>query len=109
MRWSTIEFNDTRHSLLTSDRPIIMTNGLVMQGAHIIIPISPTRIFFAVRQEDEATYRAIRAIPPNQMIESVNEKMAGQARKYVYGRDDTQLRFVSKRLGKMARSTPLDT
>ena len=41
MRWSTCQLSDTRHSFLTSDRPIIMTNGLKDQGAHVAIPLSP--------------------------------------------------------------------
>jgi hypothetical protein len=38
------------------------------------------------------------------MIQQVNERVTLQARKYVYGLDDAQLRFVSKRLGKQYTS-----
>jgi hypothetical protein len=35
--------------------------------------------------------------------------VASQAVRYVWGVDDSQLRFVENRLGKMLPSTPLDT
>jgi hypothetical protein len=41
MQWRTTTLNTTKHSLLTSDRPVIMTNGLVVPDAHILLPISP--------------------------------------------------------------------
>ena len=108
MRWSTCQFADMSHSLLTSDRPIIMTNGLTAPGAHIAIPLSPSRLFFAVLQDDEKAYEEIRNRPPNILVKSVNERMALQARKYVFGRDDSQLQFVARRLGKMVAATPLE-
>jgi hypothetical protein len=36
-------------------------------------------------------------------------RMASQAVRYIWGVDDSQLRFVENRLGKMLPSTPLDT
>jgi hypothetical protein len=37
----------------------------------------------------------------------MNNKVAEQAVKYVYGVDDRQLRFVANRLGKKMPPTPL--
>ena len=37
------------------------------------------------------------------LIPQINNRVACQSRKYVYGRDDAQLSFVSKRLGKSYR------
>jgi hypothetical protein len=84
-----------------------LSNGLTAPGAHIAIPLSPSRLFFAVLQDDEKAYREIRNRPPEILVKSVNERMALQARRYVYGRDESQLRFVAKRLGKMEAATPL--
>jgi hypothetical protein len=82
MRWNTCQFADTSHSLLTSDRPIIMSNGLTGPGAHIAIPLSPSRLFFAVLQDDAKAYDEIRNRPPNILVKSVNERIALQSRKY---------------------------
>ncbi len=107
MRWSTTEVRVYRHAFLTSDRPIVMTNGMDKPGSHIAIPLSPTRLFFAVKKDDEATYQLLRRMDPKELTEIMNERVSSQARKFVYGHDDTQLRFVSRRLGKMLASTPL--
>ncbi len=40
MQWAVIHFNEMHHLLLTSDRPIVMTNGLAHATSHIVMPIS---------------------------------------------------------------------
>src|SRR5437879_1287487 len=107
MQWSTMEMKGACHAFLTSDRPIIMTNGLAREDAHVVLPISPRRIFIATKSV--LVKKKILAMGEKQIVRAVNEKMAEQAVKYVYGIDDSQLRFVSNRLGKHIPSTPLDT
>jgi hypothetical protein len=105
MRFFTIDIRNAKHTLLTSDRPIIMTNGIEKPDSHIVIPLSPRRLFGAVRSQQ--MFDAVGAMQPNELVIRVNNKVAEQARKYVYGTDDSQLRFVTNRLGKMVQSTPL--
>jgi hypothetical protein len=50
----------------------------------------------------------IRNMNPRKLMEQVNDRVASQARKYVWGVDDTQLRFVRNRFGRMDPSTPLE-
>jgi hypothetical protein len=38
---------------------------------------------------------------------AVNNQVSQQARKFVFGADDKQLRFVANRLGKRVWSSPL--
>ena len=82
-----------------------MSNGLRVDNAHIVLPISPTTIFIAAKERK--TFDYIRALRSDDLVRSVNNKVAEQAVKYVYGTDDSQLRFVKNRLGKMVQSTPL--
>jgi hypothetical protein len=105
MTFHTFVIEGTKHKFLTSDRPIIMTNGLARHDAHIVMPISPTRLFIAVRNRPIADQ--IVAAPKNDLVRSVNNKVAEQAIDYVYDVDDSQLRFVENRLGKRVPSTPL--
>jgi hypothetical protein len=84
-----------------------MTNGLTGPDAHFALPISPQHIFLATTNED--TFLKIQAINPTQILYTVNDKVALQAVKYVYGRDDSQLAFVAERIGKKIPSTPLET
>jgi Protein of unknown function (DUF4238) len=105
MRWTTANVGRTRHSMLTSDRPVIMTNGLVQSDAHIAIPLSPKLLFLATKSDE--TRRAIASMNSDEIVEVVNHKVSEQAIKYAYGIDDRQLRFVTNRLGRMVPSTPL--
>jgi hypothetical protein len=105
MSFHTAQVTDNKHPLLTSHRPIIMTNGLRVENAHIVIPISPNKIFIAARERKTFDYLA--KLHSNDLVQSANNKVAEQAIKYVYGTDDSQLRFVANRLGKRVKSTPL--
>jgi hypothetical protein len=105
MRWTAANLGKTSYSLLTSDRPVIMTNGLAQADAHIAIPLSPNLLFLATKSDE--TRKAIASMSDDEIVEMVNHKVSEQAVKYVYGIDDRQLRFVAKRLGRMVSSTPL--
>jgi Protein of unknown function (DUF4238) len=107
MRWSIVTFKNERYPLLTSDRPIIMTNGLVMSRDHLAIPIGPRALFLATNTEESE--RIIRSIPAHTLMMQINDRVASQARRYVYGIDDQQLRFIANRFGKKLPSTPLET
>jgi hypothetical protein len=104
-KWQTQTVNTTKYPLLTFDRPIIMSNGLIQQDAHIVLPISPRRIFIATKTEETLQY--FREMKPGELAEAVNNQVTQQARKFVFGCDDRQLRFVAKRLGKRVWSSPL--
>src|SRR5205807_8174832 len=45
MRWSTVSFPTSKFDLLTSDRPIIMTNGLRGSRDHLALPMGPRLLF----------------------------------------------------------------
>lgn len=107
MRWSLVTFKKVRHTLLTSDRPIIMTNGIVGPEDHLALPIGPRMLFIATNNIE--TENKIRTIDAGSMIAQINDRVASQARRYVYGFDNKQLRFVENRLGRKLPSTPLET
>jgi hypothetical protein len=107
MRWSIVWFEKASRTLLTSDRPIIMTNGLVRPEDHLALPIGPRAVFVAATTEQ--TERMLRNWDPRKLMEHVNDRVASQAVNYVWGADDSQLHFVGNRLGRMEPSTPLDT
>ena len=41
MQWHLGSFKGGRFSLLTSDRPIVMTNGIGHKDSHLVMPLSP--------------------------------------------------------------------
>jgi hypothetical protein len=107
MQWGVIRFNETHHMLLTSDRPIVMTNGLAHADSHIVMPISPRRIFIAANNQ-ETVKNLYDMAHAGGMAQRLNNRMARQARRYVYGVDDSALQFIEARLGQKARWSPLE-
>jgi len=105
LKWITRGVPNTRFPLLTSDRPVIMTNGLDRSDAHIVLPISPKMLFIAAKEQQ--MLHQLASMNADELVHRANEKVAEQAYTYVYGTDDSQLRFVAKRLGKRVRSSPL--
>lgn len=105
MTWVTGRLYHADQPLLTSDRPIIMTNGLVQPEAHIVLPISPRIFFLAYRTE--AVFNHIAAKSQKELAAQINDHVTRQAIDFVYAFDDSQTDFIQKRLGQRARSTPL--
>jgi hypothetical protein len=107
MRWSVLSDTNPTFELLTSDRPMLATNGIGPPNGHLIMPISPFHVFVATNNVE--TENHIRTVwKTGDAIAQINDRVASQARKYVYGTDDTQLSFVSKRLGLKHTADPLE-
>ena len=98
MIWNLVSYTDARFSLLTSDRPVIISNGLLKPDSHIIVPIGPERLFVAANSAEFVNY--LKSLPPQKLISDCNDVIAKQAHTYVYGEDDSQRRFVENRLGR---------
>jgi Protein of unknown function (DUF4238) len=107
MRWTVLSFKGPKFELLTSDRPMLMTNGIGTPTGHLIMPISPFHIFVATNNIE--TELNIRNVSRNgKAIAQINDRVALQSRKYVWGTDDTQLTFVARRLGHAITADPME-
>jgi Protein of unknown function (DUF4238) len=104
MNWSTVRFDSSAGPFLTSDRPVIMSGAMLMPLAHIVVPISPNLCFIAVNTAE--TLNIFKEMPAGEFIGRTNDRMACQARKFVYGLDDSHMEFVSERLGRMECAQP---
>lgn len=90
MRWELGSFKGLKHKLLTSDRPMVMTNGIAHHDSHIVVPLSPTHIFIATNTAEEAA--KIKALSKDgQIIHILNDRIVRQARKFAYGNNKSQL------------------
>jgi len=95
--WWTVDFTASRVSLLTSDRPLVMTNGLQKERCVIALPLSPRLAFFA--SKDPQTVRtSIERTGMTAAARALNESVVMQAAKHVYGVDCAHLRFAENRL-----------
>jgi hypothetical protein len=107
MRWVVLHIPNPKFLLLTSDRPVLMTNGLAYENSQILLPISPRHVFVATNNLQTENY--IRDVMANgQLIQQINDRVARQSRKFVNGFSDAQLNFVSKRLGMKYTADPLE-
>jgi hypothetical protein len=105
MFWGVVQFHRPCFPLLTSDRPVIMTDGIGYPRSHIVLPVSPNKVFIAattMQQIKELDQTLKHPCAPKQL----NDLVARQSRRYVYATDDRQLRFVTNRLGQALKSTP---
>jgi hypothetical protein len=105
MQWHMGRIAGLHHLLLTSDRPLVMTNGIARPDSHIVMPLSPEHILIMTNTTEEAD--KIKTLSnKGHLAMLLNDRMARQARKFVYGRDAQQLRFVENRLGEKAICSP---
>lgn len=104
MTWHVVSINCSDRSLLTSDHPLEASNGLDRHDGHIVLPLGPSTIFMATNTEEMLAQ--IRAWPIRVLQARINDAVVRQASRFVYGRDDRQLRFVENRLARQAASTP---
>ncbi|ARO31722.1 hypothetical protein NXC14_CH03837 [Rhizobium sp. NXC14] len=99
MEWQVLDLSDARFQLLTSDRPIVRTNGLKGEGGHLGLAVSPTALFVATNTK-EFMKQILRA-DPNELVRANNERVVEGAAKYVYAADRTQARFIQNHIGRI--------
>jgi hypothetical protein len=99
MRWHVVHLKNSAYRLLTSDQPVVTSDGLQYANSYILFPVSPTAIFVATNSSN-TELEIDRLIRSDRFVSTINGQICIQAEKYVYDCDDTQLTFVENRLGK---------
>ena len=97
MDWRILRL-DCRHGLLTSDDPIMTSNGIGHENSFVMLPISPEMMFIASKQP-----RVIDAFASQDALaleRGFNDAICRQADALVIGSDGSQKRFVANRLGR---------
>lgn len=82
--------------LLTSDRPVIMTNGLNNDEGHLALPIGPKRLFLSAHREALITSLLNDGI--EHLVRAANRVVVRGAKKYVYARNEDDASFVQKNM-----------
>jgi hypothetical protein len=70
------------------------------------MPIGPRQLFVAAN--DPKLAQELARQNHDKVLAKMNDLIVRQARKFVWGVDDRQLRFVERRLGEMRPSSLLD-
>jgi Protein of unknown function (DUF4238) len=97
---------ESAYTLLTSDRPLVMTNGLVKPTDHLALAIGPRKLFIAANTPDTAL--RIATMRHDDLVGQMNDRVCKQARRYVFAIDDRQRTFIDKRLGLKWPSTSIE-
>lgn len=105
MIWTILSL-PTSYTFLLSDRPLIMTNGMLRPESHLALPIGPRKLFIASNGNEIVQEVARRR--PDDLVSFVNDRLVKQARRFVIGVDDHQLRFVASRFGARLPSSPTE-
>lgn len=107
MHWHVLSTDGADYNLLTSDRPIIMTNGILRPDGHIALPIGPRKLFLAA--QDIETIDKIIHRPINAIVSDSNAHVTEYAHRYVYSNDDGQIRFIENRMSTKSRPRLVET
>jgi hypothetical protein len=95
MDWTVVRVENAP-LLLTSDRPLMMPNGLVRSNSYLALPIGPTMLFVAANEK--TTLQRVVEQDLETLVMRMNDCTTQQAQKYVWGFDDSYLEFVEQRL-----------
>lgn len=86
MRWAVRDVSDCGIKLFTSDRPVLMTNGLTGQRAHLVMPINPTKAFIACNSQEME--RELLSHSSTVFAKGCNRNILRFAQKYAWHADD---------------------
>jgi hypothetical protein len=107
MVWQVIDTSLSDNELLTSDCPVIRSNGLAPPEGNYSIPISPTKLFTA-SWGGELLSRFLRQ-SPRQIARSANTLTVERAKRFVLARDERQRAFIEKHFGKKRIPSPMES
>ncbi len=104
--WWVLDISQlSNQTFMTSDHPLIMTNGLGRDDGHFALPIGPRHLFIGFMNHDIS--HSVRGLKAERIVNEVNKLVIGQGRKYVYASDATELDNVRTGMGKLYYMTLL--
>lgn len=99
MSWVVCTFDVDQVPLMTSDRPIIISNGLDHEWGHVILPLNRSRFWIAYNHH--TVFDQIKANIRSKLLpRSMNRWVVEHAYNYAYATDGKQSAFVDMRMRK---------
>lgn len=103
--WWLLDTSSKPRKMLTSDHPLIMSNGLGRPDGHFALPISPSLVFVAFMNHNIG--HGLQRIPLSRLMRDINDAVIGQGRRSVYAFDEEETRTVKRRMGRRDYMSPL--
>ncbi len=100
MHWDVIDFTNSPHELLVSDRPVVVHKRAAV-GTTIALPVGPRKLF--VGATNPVLLRMLRGADPKKTAASINIEITAGASRLVFGSSDRQISFVQNRMGTNKR------
>jgi hypothetical protein len=96
MLWYVFDFSAAPFTLLTADRPLATSHGLLDARCILSVPLSPTHLFVAVNEVQQLQTLANQN--RRDTVRNANKLVVKLAVQNVYGASEEHLRFVENRL-----------
>ncbi|MCC8954395.1 DUF4238 domain-containing protein [Bradyrhizobium sp. Pear77] len=100
MKWSIYNLRSSALEFFTSDRPVVMTRGIGRKGGHLVIPISPKKLFLAFADID--IEQEIKSRSAADLVGTVNNRIVRRAIKFAWSTSTKPLDFMQRHLGAEA-------
>ncbi len=81
--WHTLEFPESCDTLLSSDRPLVLSGGIDDPDSIVAIPLGPRNAFIGFRRGSRAQAALTRQGPPV-IAKVLNQSVVGQAKQEAY-------------------------
>lgn len=107
MHWRVLKITESAPRLLTSDRPVIRTNGLMNKGDHLVLPLSPNLLF--IGSYDKDVFSGILRANQIKLAKLINQYIVESAVRFVYSSDELQKRFIHNRFGRTPQPRLIDS
>jgi hypothetical protein len=98
MHWRVFDLKGSNFSLLISDALLVMSNGLKKPDGHIVMPLSPKKLFVATYKKEFLS--EFERLSPQQLSRRMNQLVVGRAKRFVVAPNRDQEAFIEKRFGK---------
>jgi len=100
MEWQVVTVPTTSDPILTSDVPIIINGALNDDNGCLILPLSTNEFFVAYNLGKIDMKKAIsESVATGRFVRSMNKYVIEHRIDYVYGLDDSLMKFVAQHWG----------
>ncbi|WP_461325144.1 DUF4238 domain-containing protein [Bradyrhizobium diazoefficiens] len=100
----TMDLSQTPYRLVTSDRPVVMTDGLGYTTSHLALPLSPTMLFVATNTQE--MMNELQAIGSHDLVRNCNRWTVRHAVKYVWAQDHSHDELIEREMSADAKDEP---
>ncbi|MEH6715448.1 DUF4238 domain-containing protein [Parasphingorhabdus flavimaris] len=98
MKTFVINLGEEAHDLLTSDSPLMMSNGMDHKDAFVMLPTGPRTLIMLA--ENKALPDYVAGHGGKAISKAMNDAVTVQAQKLVFGPNTQQMRFIDNRLNR---------